>query len=399
MSHRPLRSLFILVFLSTPAWSQGLPVASPEQFGFSPERLARIGKVNQQRVDEDRIVGAMGLIARHGKVVYLETWGMQNREKHQPMKPDSIFRIYSMTKPIASTAIMMLFEEGKLKITDPVSKYLPELRGLKVSDGQGGTVDAVREITIQDLLRHTSGLDYREFGDKDLAEMITKLSERPLRDQPGTKWFYGISTDVLARVVEVVSGQRFDQFLQERIFDPLGMVDTSFTVPEEKLDRFAELYSPDRNGGLVPANPAMSSGFYGPTTYFSGTGGLVSTAADYLRFCQMFLNKGELDGQRILGRKTVELMTIDHMGNMELGDDRKGYGFGLGFAVMRDVARQGTLSSLGLYDWAGAAGTHFWIDPKEDMIGIYMIQIFPQAQAGTTYGDDFRTLCYQALVD
>ena len=312
------------------------------------------------------------------------------------MRPDTIFRIRSQTKAIVSTAIMMLFEEGELRVTDPVSRFLPELKDLRVSDGEDGTVAAEREITIQDLLRHTSGLNHLQ-GQKTLVEMITNLSRRPLRHQPGTRWSYGdINAEVLGRVVEVVSGMRLDRFLQERILQPLKMFDTSFTVPKDKLDRFAEVYTYDNQGKLVPRDPAWSIRYH-KTTYFSGGSGLVSTAQDYLRFCQMFLNQGELEGVRLLGRKTVELMTTDHLGELELGWDRKGYGFGLGFAVMRDIARQGTLSTLGLYDWYGGDGTHFWVDPKEEMIGIYMIQI--RVYNGRQYGHDFRALCYQAIVD
>ncbi len=399
MNHVRLVACLLSICAAPSVWGQGLPHVSPESLGLSPERLERIGAVSQALVDEGKIVGALGLIARKGKIGYFETWGMQNREKNQAMRPDTIFRIRSQTKAIVSTAIMMLFEEGKLRVTDPVSRFLPELKGLRVSDGEGGTVATEREITIQDLLRHTSGLNYRTGGDKTLAEMITNLSKRPLRNQPGTQWHYGdLNAEVLGRVVEVVSGMPLDRFLQERILVPLKMFDTSFTVPKGKLNRFAELYFRDNQGELVPIPPAVSSRYH-KTTYFSGGSGLVSTATDYLRFCQMFLNQGELEGVRLLGRKTVELMTMDHLGELELDWRRKGYGFGLGFAVIRDIARQGTLSTPGLYDWWGGNGTHFWVDPKENMVGIYMIQIRMQGSRQQQFGHDFRALCYQALVD
>ena len=398
MNHVRLVACLFSICAVSSIWGQGLPLASPERLGLSPERLERIGVVSQALVDEGKIAGALGLIARHGKIAYFETWGMQNLEKNQAMRPDTIFRIRSQTKAIVSTAIMMLFEEGKLRVTDPVSRFLPELKDLEVSDGEGGTVAAEREITIQDLLRHTTGLNYRTGGDKTLAEMITNLSKRPLRDQPGTQWFYGdLNAEVLGRVVEVVSKMPLDRFLRERILVPLKMFETSFTVPKDKLNRFAELYFHYQDK-LVPAPPAMSSRYH-ETTYFSGGSGLVSTATDYLRFCQMFLDQGELEGVRLLGRKTVELMTMDHLGEIELDWPRKGYGFGLGFAVMRDIPRQGTLSTPGLYDWWGGNGTHFWVDPKEDMIGIYMIQIRTGGGRQQQLGHDFRALCYQALVD
>ena len=400
MNHiRLVACLFSLCAAST-VLGQGLPRAAPESVGLSPERLERIGVTSQALVDDGKIAGALGLIARKGKIAYFETWGMQNLEKNQAMRPDTIFRIRSQTKAIVSTAIMMLFEEGKLRVTDPVSRFLPELKDLEVSDGEGGTVAAEREITIQDLLRHTTGLNQIR-DQKTLAEMITTLSKRPLRDQPGTRWYYNdINAEVLGRVVEVVSGMALDRFLRERILEPLKMFETSFTVPKDRLDRFAELYF-DYQDKLIPAPPALSSRYH-ETTYFSGGSGLVSTATDYLRFCQMFLDQGELEGVRLLGRKTVELMTMDHLGEIELDWPRKGYGFGLGFAVMRDIPRQGTLSSPGLYDWWGGNGTHFWVDPKEDMIGIYMVQIRARDARGPRqqqFGHDFRALCYQAIVD
>ena len=392
--------------------------------GLAPERLARIGAVMNEHVAKGRIAGAIGLIARHGKVGYLETYGFQDKEAGVPMRQDTIFRMYSMTKPITGVAVLMLYEEGKFFLTDPVSKYLPELGKMQVAvvetDSESGAtvrraVPAQRQITILDLLRHTSGIDYRgpddtggkpiyeKLGtnstDQTIGEMVKKISQAPLVHQPGTMWEYGLSMDVLARLVEVVSDKTYDKFLEERIFKPLAMIDTGYYVPPEKASRLARLYAPADGQTIKPSTAPAQSSYLKPAVNFGGGSQLVSTVRDYLRFCQMLLNGGELDGVRILSRKSVELMSADHLGDMPRGTDLMGpgYGFGLTVAVSRGPGRTGATGSAGEYFWGGAAGTRFWIDPKEQMIGIFMIQILPHTNL--TYGTQFRQLAYQAISD
>jgi len=407
-----------------------LAVAAPGQngtnkeTGLSPERLSRIGAVMNDHVAQGHIAGAVGLIARRGKVGYFETYGFQDKEAGIRMREDTIFRMYSMTKPITGVAVLTLYEEGKFSLTDPASKYLPELAKMEVAvvetDPATGakvrrTVPAQRQITILDLLRHTSGIDYRgpegadgkliyeKLGtnavDQTVGDMVKKISQAPLVHQPGTMWEYGLSIDVLARLVEVVSGKPYDKFLEERIFKPLAMVDTGYYVPPEKASRFAKLYAPAEGGSIKPNTTAAQTSYLKPAINFGGGSQLTSTAKDYLRFCQMLLNGGELDGVRILSRKSVELMSADHLGDMPRGTDLMGpgYGFGLTVAVSRGPGRSGTTGTAGEYFWGGAAGTRFWIDPKEQMIGIFMIQILPHTNL--TYGTQFRQLAYQAIAD
>lgn len=415
-------ALALCVVLSTACatLAQGLPTADPLEVGLAPDRIQRVRDVIARRVEEGKIAGAVMLISRKGKVAYFDTIGMQDREAEKPMTKDTIFRIYSMSKPITSVAVMMLYEEGRFQLNDPVSKYLPELGGLQVGvemkNPDSGettfkTVLAEREITIQDLLRHTSGLTYGFFGesavdkkytaegllrtDKTIAETVEKLGKLPLKHQPGTQFEYSVSTDVLGRLVEVVSGQPFDEFLEQRIFKPLGMTDTAFYVPSEKIDRLAQLYAPQPNGTIVAAAALISRDYAEQPTHFSGGGGLASTAADYTRFCQMMLNGGELNGTRLLGRKTVELMTSDHLGSIPKSPLLRDYGFGLGFAVRPQVGGFATPGSTGDYYWGGAAGTGFWIDPKEELIGVFMVQNWMEHDSSTL----FKNLVYQAIVD
>lgn len=404
----------------------GLPsrIVSSDGTGLSPERLARIGAVMNDHVAKGRIAGAIGLIARRGKVGYFETYGFQDKEAGVRMREDTIFRMYSMTKPITGVAVLTLYEEGKFFLSDPAAKYLPELAKMQVAvvetDPTTGAkvrrvVPAERQMSILDLLRHTSGIDYRGPEDADgkwiyekigtnkldqtVGDMVKKISQAPLVHQPGTKWEYGLSMDVLARLVEVVSGKPYDKFLEERIFKPLGMPDTGYTVPPDKASRFSKLYAP-AEGGTIKLNttPAQDS-YLKPAVNFGGGSQLVSTARDYLRFCQMLLNGGQLDGVRILSRKSVELMSADHLGDLQRGADflGPGNGFGLTVAVSRGPGRTGASGSVGEYFWGGAAGTRFWIDPKEQMIGIFMIQILPHNNL--TFGTQFRQLAYQAISD
>ena len=317
-----------------------------------------------------------------------------------PLESDNIFRIASMTKPITSVAVMMLYEEGHFFLRDPVGRYLPELADVRVarlseatSADDVPTERARRPITIQDLLSHTSGLTYGSFSDTvvdslyrrtrvgsqpTLAEMMTELGELPQAYQPGTRWHYSLSTDVLGRLVEVVSGQSFDVFLRERIFDPLGMVDTGFHVPAPEQDRLTREYG--HQGPERTLTVGDTLGFKRAPTRFSGGGGLVSTAHDYARFAQMLLNGGELNGARILGRKTIELMTVDHLEDgMPTGFLQPGWGFGLGFTVKTAAGLDGMPGSVGNYYWYGIRGTSFWVDPEENLIGVFMIQIRPNS--------------------
>ena len=423
MKTRPIRSLaaalFALVAAAAPALAQGLPRATPEEVGLSSARLQRVGEVFQAYADEGRLAGAVGMAIRHGKVVYEEAWGMRDVAARDRLETSDIFRIYSMTKPVTSVAVMMLYEEGEFFLDDPVGRYLPELASLPVAvlDQARGpdsipTVRANRPMTIRDLLRHTSGLTYGIFsntavdqayreggvnGAATLADMVTALGEVPLMFQPGTRWNYSVSTDVLGRLVEVVSGQSFDVFLRERIFQPLRMNDTGFHVPAAKHDRFSRIYGHAGTGAQRTLELGDTVGFLSPPTNFSGGGGLVSTAQDYARFAQMLLNGGELDGARILSPATIELMTTDHLHDDGASFLAEGWGFGLGFTVKNQPALDGLPDSAGTYYWFGVAGTSFWIDPAQDLIGIFMVQINPNRDVN--FRDQFKRLVYQAVVE
>ncbi len=416
--------LTVLMVLAPLASAQGLPKASPKSVGLSQERLDRITAVMQRHVDDGRLAGAVALVARNGKVAWLRSVGMQDRENNVEMNPGTIFRIASMSKPITSVAVMMLYEEGCFQLKDPVSKFIPEFRAPKVlapgAEGSGPQlVPAKREITIRHLLTHTSGLTYHwdsrvgaryaEAGithgliqDADLlADDMKKLAQVPLVHQPGEAYTYSLSTDVLGRVVEVASGMPFDEFLRRRIFEPLRMNDTCFRLPEGKVSRLAAVYAPDPNGGIrrLP-NGILGEGAMqisvtypceGTHRYCSGGGGLCSTISDYARFCQMMLNGGELDGVRLLSPKTVELMTADHVGDLN-----RDTGFGLGFGVTRSLRESGELTSVGAYRWGGFWYTTFFIDPAEKMIGVCMAQVNPAGKA--TLNDQFEALAHQAIV-
>ena len=387
----------------------GLPRAIPEDVGLSTERLARIKPAMQRWVDDGKIPCALTMIAREGRLVHLEKIGMRDVATSKPIEFDTIFRIYSMTKPITSVAVMMLYEEGHFQLSSPVSEFIPAFKDMKVYANHGDAIiDAEREMTIKHLLTHTSGLIYggdwvhpindryreADFYGGDLAHMAGEIGKIPLLHHPGDSWNYGMSTDVLGYLVEVVSGMSFAEFLKQRIIEPLGMVDTDFSVPAEKADRYATLYEPTEDGGIqVLQNAPVSSG---PLSFHhSGGAGLQSTASDYLRFCQMMLNYGELDGERLLGRKTVELITLNHIPDDWQPLWRTGSGFGLGFAVVTDVAETHTLGSLGTYSWGGLASTTFWIDPVEDLIGLFMTQLI----GDSPFHPQFRVLTYQSIID
>ena len=385
--------------------------AKPEDVGLSSSQLARIEAATQKHIETGLVPGAVMLVARRGKIAWHKTMGFRDRAARDPMQPDSIFRIYSMTKPIVSVAAMMLVEEGRLQISDPVSRFLPEFGKMKVGvekteDGKLGLVDTAREMTVQDLLRHTSGLVYgtrgkslvnaayiesgignRGWSNEEFAARVAKL---PLRFSPGERWEYGVSTDVLGRVVEVISGKPLGEFLGERILTPLGMADTGFFVPEGKLNRAAQPWQ-------IPEAPAMTPRFdvAQKPKFESGGGGLTSTMDDYLRFAIMLADGGEFAGKRLLGSKTLEFMTSDHVGARP--GRPPGLGFGLGFEVRTSVGDAALPGSLGEYGWAGNAGTLFWIDPREQLIAIYMVQVNDGDRI--MLRNQFRTMVQSAIIN
>ena len=400
--------------------------AKTTEAGFSSERLARITKFFQGEVDKGAIPGVTLIVSRDGKVAYQQALGYQDREKKAPMKQDAIFRIASMSKPITSVAVMMLAEEGKIDLLAPVMQYLPEFKDVKVGviKGEGAnatltTEDVQRPMTVQDLLRHTSGLVYGPFGNtlvhqaykkanmfdptQTLAEFVTKISKLPLAHQPGTVWEYGMSTDVLGRVVEVVSGMPFDRFVEERITKPLGMRDTGFYLSEAQGARLAEPQV-DPATGRRPGGAGTADLTKEKVKWFSGGGGMLSTSDDYARFCQMLLNGGSLGEVRLLSPKTVALMSSDALppGIPRLGYEEMaptlemGQGFGLGFAVRTEPGHSPVPGSVGDFYWAGAYGTYFWIDPAEKLFAVLMVQM-PFPQSGP-YRRAMRELVYGALV-
>ncbi|MEO8164576.1 MAG: serine hydrolase domain-containing protein [Betaproteobacteria bacterium] len=416
-----IRRLCVIALAGAAALAQAapLPLASPEEVGMSASRLDRLDAAMQKAVDSGELPGAVVFIARDAQLVYAKSFGWQDREKKIPMSNDSIFRLYSMTKPVVSVAAMMLVEEGKLGLQEPVAKYIPEFKDMKVGveskDADGKPVltlvDAKRPITIQDLLRHTSGLTYGVLGAqtavkkmyKDaeifsqkwvLADFARALAKLPLAFQPGTTWEYSHSSDVLGRVVEVASGQTLDVFLAKHIFEPLKMVDTGFQVPPAKQHRIAQPM-PDVYTGKTPELIDFSK----PQTFFAGGHGLVSTAGDYLRFAQMLANGGELDGVRILGPRTVEYMSADHL-NAQIDKGQSylpgpGYGFGLGFATRLERGQSEWPGSPGDFYWAGYAGTYFWIDPEEELVPVLMTQEPLRRQY---YRVQLRDLVYQSIL-
>jgi len=394
-----------------------MKIAAPEELGFSPDRLKRIDTVMQRYVHQRTLAGIVTLVARHGSVIHFEKFGMQDIEANKPVELDTIFRIYSMTKPITSVALMMLFEHGLVRLTDPVTKFMPGFNKVKVFINESKLADLEREITIHDLLTHTAGLSYGDDEDSPvdglyrqadlfnsditLAEMIQRIAHLPLVHQPGQVWRYSVATDVVGYLVEMISDMSLAEFFEEKIFWPLGMEDTAFSVPPDKIDRFATLYGKTEKGALEVIDTATGGDYFNVRLY-SGGHGLVSTTADYLRFAQLVLNKGELDGVRLLGPKTVELMTANHLPPalmpIAMGEEQMpGFGFGLGFSVMMDVTQSGMMGSVGLHGWGGWANTHFWVDPQEQLIGILMLQYVPSGTHPVT--NDFRTLVYQALID
>jgi len=409
-----------LVLLFATSFSAAtLPKSNPEEIGLSADRLQRVHALVQRYIDQGEIAGAVSLVARRGRIAYFESQGVMDLETRKAMRPDAIFRLASMTKPVTSLSIMMLHEEGRFLLDDPVSKFLPEFKGVKVAvanapnerqEGGFRLVPSDREITIRHLLTHTAGLasgsggptlaaskklaDFRK-PEMPLAQYIQQLAQLPLNFQPGTAWEYGPATDVLGRLVEVVSGQPLDQFFRQRIFDRLGMNDTWFYLPDDRLPRLVSAYA--KRGGKLEKLSAPNVESRGGR-FFSGAGGLAGTAEDYYRFCQMLLNGGQSDGVRLVSRKTIEMMTANQIGHIPLWlDNYRGYGFGLGFRVRERLGESQTLGSTGEYGWGGAYGTYFWVDPKEQMIGIMMIQLNPYAHLNIR--PEFQNAVTQAIVD
>jgi len=418
----------VLTIAGAPVGAAALPkAAKPEAVGLSSQRLQRLTDAFDADVGSGKIPGAVIVIMRQGKVAYFRSFGFQDRAAGSAMRPDSIFRIASMTKPITMVAALMLAEEGKLQLMDPASVYLPQLKnlqvGVEVKDGNGERrlvlEPARREVTVQDLMRHTSGMTYGIFGDSLVqrayraagtmddqqtnAQLIDKLAQLPLAFQPGAAFEYGMSNDVIGRIVEVRSGLDLNRFILERIASPLGMRDTAFLLDAEQTARLAQAQSaPGAPPLIIGYNPAK------PPKWFSGGGGLLSTAEDYARFCQMLLNGGELDGVRVLSRKSVELMTADHLPpgigygafTPELGLTaplpQYGQGYGLGVGVRKEAGRSMAPGSVGDYYWGGATGPYFWIDPKEQLVAVLMLQA-SDIQLRTHYRSLLRNLVYQAL--
>jgi CubicO group peptidase (beta-lactamase class C family) len=409
-----------------------IPVEAPETVGMSARRLERIRPAMQAYVDRGVYAGIVTLIARRGVVVHADAFGWRDKEAKAPMIADAIFRLYSMTKPIVCAALMMLVEEGRLRLFDPVARYIPSFAGAKVRGADGGLVDPKRPVNLRDLITHTSGLTYHFLEDSpvgrmyaearllgarcSLAEGIDDLARFPLAFQPGSRWHYSVGIDVAARVIEVVSGKPLGSFLRERLFEPLGMVDTAFGVPPEKRNRLAAMYG--RQDLLDPAQTfkqafdAWQKGFNeridvsstypvdAPDTFVRGGHGLFGAARDCYRFAQMLANGGHLDGERILGRKTLALMHANHVPALmplEIGGlPLPGYGFGLGSRVLMDVAQSGAPGSVGEFGWAGAAKTHYWVDPQEELVGLFMTQSMMSFDLPEL---DLRALAYQAIAE
>jgi len=404
-----------------------ISIARPEDVGLSTTRLARIDAWRDGLVADGKVAGATTLVMRHGQVAHCASSGLAEVARGVAMTPATIHRIYSMTKPLTSVAIMMLYEEGRFQLDDPISRFLPYFANQRVctggARGKVDTVPAMRGITFRDLLTHTSGLTYGfmqatavdamyrdqgiDFGgaETSLGEVVKALAKLPLIAEPGTAWNYSVSTDVLGYLVEVLSGQPFPVFLKQRLIDPLGMVDTDFHVRGGQGARFAANYALGADRALKLIDDPATSRYLTPRKVHSGGGGLVSTAADYLRFCRMLLNKGALDGTRYLGRKTVELMMSNHLrGDMAaMGQPRwsestaEGIGFGLGFSVTLDPARAQILGTPGECAWGGAASTAFWVDPAEDIAVILLTQLMPSST--WPLRRELRVLSYQAVVD
>jgi len=399
--------------LSTSAWANGLPMASPESVGISSERLERMSDAMQRFIDANQLAGTVSLISRKGQVIHMESQGWKSKETSEEMTGDTIFFIMSMTKPIVSTALMMLYEEGHFLLTDPISDWIPEIADKQVIvENEFGTyrVPAHRPVDFRHVLSHTAGLDPSRdalnadelamLGRRDnLEDTIIRRGPLPLAFHPGDEWQYGSSTDYVALLVERISGETLKEYLQKNIFDPLGMEDTFYVVPEEKRDRVASVYSPTGPGQTIELSRTKeysNTPFFGEN-YYGGVAGLFSTASDYWRFSQMLLNGGELDGIRLLSPKTVSLMISNHSGDGDVYVRGPGYNFGLGFGILSDAGKARDPLTPGSYTWGGAWGTIFWTDPVEEMTGIMMTQI--TSYSHLTVRQDFGVTAMQSIID
>lgn len=407
---------------------QDLPITDPKALGLCPERLDRVDGWMRRLVAEGKLAGLSVMLSRRGETAFFRAHGLADIARGTPFAADTITRIYSMTKPLTSVAVMMLYEEGRFQLDDPITRFLPEFTDMRVFTGgnrvKAETVPAERPITIRDCLTHTAGftygfmeatlvdalyrqngVDFGENQDASLAEVVARLARQPLLAQPGAEWNYSVATDLLGHLVAVVSGQDFGDFLKTRVIDPLGMVDTDFHVPADKVSRLAANYSLFRDRSLKLYDDAVGSRFAAKPAIASGGGGLVSTASDYMRFCRFILGRGALDGVRLLGRKTVELMLMNHLGGdlASMGQPRfsessyTGIGFGLGFSVMLDPARAQIVGTPGEVAWGGLASTSFWIDPAEDLAVVMLAQLIPSS--ALPIRRELRVLTYAALVE
>ncbi|WP_221391100.1 serine hydrolase [Dyadobacter sp. NIV53] len=414
--------LFFFLFSSKLVFAQLLPDMSAESAGMSTTRLQRIDKVLQEYVDQKQVAGVVAIVVRNGKIVYYKGLGADDWDVKSHLKKDAIFRIASQTKAITSTAAMILFEEGKFLLDDPISKYIPSFKNPQIidkfneADSSYTTKPAKHEITIRQLLTHTSGISYAVIGSKEataiyakndipsgigtpkykLADVITRLGKLPLVHEPGEKFTYGLNSDVLGYLVEVLSGKSLDSFLKERIFEPLGMKDTYFYLPENKKSRLARLYTEDPEGNTIKAESRPDFNIDYPTengSFYAGGAGLTSTAYDYAIFLQSFLNGGEFNGKRILSPAVVHLMTQNQIGDLDIGKNK----FGLGFSVTTEKGAARIPVSVGTFDWGGIFGTTYWADPKDNIVALLMTQKYPNNTWGEMQ-DKFKVLVYQAVI-
>jgi len=398
----------LLLSLTNNTYADGLPMDKPENVGVSSERLQRLSSTMQRYIDDNMLAGTVSLISRNGKVIHLESQGWRNKETNEAMTDDSIFVIMSMTKPIVSTALMMLYEEGRFLLTDPITDWIPELEGKQViinEDGASYRTQSRRPITFRHVLSHTAGVDPARSSltekelqllprEATLEQTLLKRAPLPLNFHPGDDWQYGSATDYVALLVERISGQPLVEFLQERILDPLQMYDTSYIVPRNKIDRVAAVYSPTGPNQTIELSRAPE---YRETQYFGGVAGLSSTASDYWRFSQMLLNGGEIDGVRLLSPKTVNLMISNHSGDNDVYIRGPGYTFGLGFGLVDDAGKARDPLTPGTFSWGGAWGTIFWVDPVENMIGIMMTQITSYSHFSAR--QDVAVTAMQSIID
>ena len=409
--------IFSLALTCLPATAQDLPVVQPEKVGLSAKKLEKVDKIVEGLVASNRLAGATVIILRHGRVAYFKAFGQMDRERKKPMQKDTIFRIYSMTKAIVTAGAMMLWEEKKFGLDDPLSMHLPEYKNPRVWT-KDGMVPARQEVTPRDLMRHTAGMVYGHFGGtpvhratekaigfkngfpmETLATSSKKFGAVPLLFHPGDDWVYGVSIDVLGRLIEVKSGLPLDRFLKERIFKPLDMKDTGFFVPGSKVDRFAANYTTDKKGRLSLRDDPRKSRYLQNPAFLSGGGGLTSTTRDYARFLQMIANGGQLNKTRLLKKKTVALMTRNHVPEKAMPiafgeQERHGIGFGLGFAVRTATSTWDSAGRLGEYGWGGMLSTHFWVSPRDELVVITMEQTFPY---GFMLEDALKPLIYDAI--